>query len=174
MIVFGQVYFLQWLNLDVLRKSCSFVLCWLVPSARSASVAGFYWWTCSFLTHANNSANYEKRHFSFKMMKSILFKGINNMIWFVLFLILTQMVSSCKSLFFLYNIYSPKNFSQSGDFISSLVCNVIDFIIYLFIVSSLFEFLKHVWFRFTVKHIFCYPHLFQNLFTAVFSSTENP
>lgn len=58
------------------------------------------------------------------------------MIWFVLFLILTQMVSSCKSLFFLYNIYSPKNFSQSGDFISSLVCNVIDFIIYLFIVSS--------------------------------------
>lgn len=134
-------------------------------AATSVFVADFCWWTCSFLTHENSSANYEKRNVSLKMVKSILFREINNLIWFVLFLILTQMASSCKSLFFLLS-HSPLRIFPRLMTVSSLVPNRLH---YSSFHSFLFWiFLKHVWFKFIVIYGFLHPYLSQ-FFTALFS-----
>ena len=108
-------------------------------AATSVFVADFCWWTCSFLTHKNSSANYEKRNVSLKMVKSILFREINNLIWFVLFLILTQMASSCKSLFFLLS-HSPLRIFPRLMTVSSLVPNRLHYSSFQFLVLNFFLF----------------------------------
>lgn len=138
-------------------------------SARSVSVADFCWWICSFLTHENKSASYEKRNVSVKVIKSILFRGINNFTWLVLFLILTQIGSTCEGPSFLCNIFPWEFFPDWWlPFFTGTSSNRLRYSSLHGFTFLLFEFLKYVWFKFIVIHVFS-PHLFQNLLIGEFS-----